>query len=207
VAHSSEIGLINVVGESSVGATSRRIESLVGPDAFKRFAAERALVTELGTSLKVPPTQIVTRVQELAAGLKAAEKRIAEFERQALSGRIPALAANARQAGAVTAVLEQVGELGSADDLRGLVTGVRDRLGAVAAVVALAATVGGRPVVIVATNREARDAGAKAGVLARAAAQVLGGGGGGRDDIAQGGGSDAAAVGAALEAVAAGLQH
>jgi alanyl-tRNA synthetase len=205
VAHSSEIGLINVVGESSVGATSRRIESLVGPDAFKRFAAERALVTELGANLKVPPTQIVTRVQELATSLKAAEKRIAEFERRALAGRIPAIAANARSVGAVTAVLEQVGELGSADDLRGLVTGVRDTLGPVPAVVALAATVGGRPVVIAATNREARNAGAKAGALARTAAQVLGGGGGGRDDVGQGGGNDASAIGAALEAVAAGL--
>jgi alanyl-tRNA synthetase len=205
VAHSSEIGLINVVGESSVGATSRRIESLVGPDAFKRFAAERALVTELGANLKVPPTQIVTRVQELATSLKAAEKRIAEFERRALAGRIPAIAANARSVGSVTAVLEQVGELGSADDLRGLVTGVRDTLGPVPAVVALAATVGGRPVVIAATNREARNAGAKAGALARTAAQVLGGGGGGRDDVGQGGGTDASAIGAALEAVAAGL--
>jgi alanyl-tRNA synthetase len=205
VVHSSEIGLINVVGESSVGATARRIESLVGPQAFKEFAAERALIAELGHSLRVPREQIPGRVAELAAGLKAAEKRIAQFEAQALAGRIPAIAEQARPLGAVTAVLEQVGTVGSADDLRALVTGVRDRLGAVPAVVALAATVAGKPVVIAATNAQARDAGAKAGPLARAAAQALGGGGGGRDDIAQGGGSDPSALGAALEAVAAGL--
>ena len=58
VAHSSEIGLINVVGESSVGATNRRIESLVGPEAFRDFAAERALVAELGANLKVPREQL-----------------------------------------------------------------------------------------------------------------------------------------------------
>jgi alanyl-tRNA synthetase len=205
VAHSSEIGLINVVGESSVGATSRRIESLVGPEAFRQFATERALVTELGTNLKVPPAQIASRVQELAAGLKAAEKRIAEFERQALAQRVPALAARAKQVGPVTAVLEQVGPLGSSDDLRALVTDVRDRLGASPAVVGLAGTVSGRPVVIVATNAAARDGGAKAGELAKRAAGVLGGGGGGRDDIAQGGGSDAAALEDALAAVAQGL--
>jgi alanyl-tRNA synthetase len=205
VAHSSEIGLINVVGESSVGATSRRIESLVGPEAFKEFAAERALVAELGSSLRVPREQIPSRVAELAASLKAAEKRIAQFEAQALSTRIPAIAEQARPVGAVTAVLEQVGTVGSADDLRGLVTGVRDRLGAAPAVVALAATASGKPVVIVATNAQARDTGVKAGPLARAAAQALGGGGGGRDDIAQGGGSDPSALGAALEAVATGL--
>jgi alanyl-tRNA synthetase len=78
---------------------------------------------------------------------------------------------------------------------------VRDRLGAGPSVVALAATAGGKPVVIVATNAQARDAGVKAGPLARTAANVLGGGGGGRDDIAQGGGSDAGAIGRALEAI------
>jgi alanyl-tRNA synthetase len=201
VAHSSEIGLINVVGESSVGATARRIESLVGPEAFKEFAAERALVASLGSSLKVPKEQIPGRVAELAASLKAAERRIAQFEAQALAARVPALAEQARPVGRVTAVLEQVGSLGSADDLRGLVPGVRDRLGAGPSVVALAATAGGKPVVIVATNAQARDAGVKAGPLARTAANVLGGGGGGRDDIAQGGGSDAGAIGRALEAI------
>ncbi|GAA2753102.1 alanine--tRNA ligase [Amnibacterium kyonggiense] len=205
VAHSSEIGLINVVGESSVGATSRRIESLVGPEAFKQFATERALVTELGANLRVPPAQIVSRVQDLAASLKAAEKRIAEFERQALATRVPALAAQARTVGGVTAVLEQVGDLAASDDLRNLVTDVRDRLGAAPAVVALAAAVNARPVVIVATNAAARDGGAKAGALAKRAATALGGGGGGRDDVAQGGGTDVAAIGDALDAVAQGL--
>ena len=205
VAHSSEIGLINVVGESSVGATSRRIESLVGPQAFQEFAAERALVAELGASLRVPREQLAGRVADLAASLKAAEKRIAEFERRALAQRVPALLENARPIGPVTAVLEQVGDLGSADDLRGLVVDVRGRLGAVPALVALAATVGGRPVVIVGTSPQARDAGVRAGPLAKAAAAALGGGGGGRDDLAQGGGSDPAGIADALGAVATGL--
>ena len=37
--------MINIVGESSVGSTNRRVESLVGLEAFRRFAAERALVS------------------------------------------------------------------------------------------------------------------------------------------------------------------
>ncbi len=56
----------------------------------------------------------------------------------------------------------------------------------------------GRPVVVVATNEEARRWGVKAGELVREAAQVLGGGGGGKDDVAQGGGSDASRVREAL---------
>uniref|UniRef100_UPI0035B06AC8 DHHA1 domain-containing protein n=1 Tax=Microbacterium sp. TaxID=51671 RepID=UPI0035B06AC8 len=96
---------------------------------------------------------------------------------------------------------ESLGSAGSADDGRTLALQVRERLGAEAAVVALGAEVNGRPVVIVATNEAARAAGAKAGVLAKAAANALGGGGGGRDDVAQGGGADAAALPAALTAI------
>jgi alanyl-tRNA synthetase len=81
------------------------------------------------------------------------------------------------------------------------VTSVRERLGTEASVTALAATVDGKPSVIVATNEAARKAGARAGTLAKLAAGILGGGGGGKDDLAQGGGSNAAAIGSALDAI------
>ena len=42
-----EIGLLSVTGEGSVGSGARRIEALVGADAFKHLAAERAIVSEL----------------------------------------------------------------------------------------------------------------------------------------------------------------
>ena len=201
VASSAEIGLINLVGESSVGASNRRVEALVGLDAFRELAAERAIVSQLTSSLKTPRDQLPARIAELAASLKAAEKKIAQFEARALADRLPALVAAARPAGAHLVVADSLGVAASADDVRSLALQVRDRLGAAAAIVALAAEVGGRPVVIVATNDAARAAGAKAGALAKAAASALGGGGGGRDDLAQGGGADATAIPAALDAV------
>ena len=115
---------------------------------------------------------------------------------------MPAIVDAATRVGAFRFAAQNLGDVASADDVRDLVNGVRDRLGADAAVVALGAAVGGRPVVVVATNDAARSAGAKAGALAKRAAGVLGGGGGGRDDVAQGGGSDVAALPAALDAIA-----
>ncbi|GAA4190640.1 alanine--tRNA ligase [Microbacterium oryzae] len=205
VSTSAEIGLISITGESSVGASNRRVEALVGLDAFRELTAERALVNELTAALKTPREQLPTRVAELAASLKAAEKRIAQYEAKALAERVPALAESAARVGAVRLVAESLGAVGSQDDVRALVTQVRERLGSDAAVVALAGEVAGRPVVIVATNEAARGAGAKAGALAKAAASALGGGGGGRDDMAQGGGTDATAVPAALAAIRTGL--
>lgn len=201
VSTSAEIGLINLVGESSVGASNRRVEALVGLDAFRSLAAERALVSQLTTSLKAPREQLPARIAELQASLKAAEKKIAAFEAKALGDRLPALAATATRVGDTVVVAESLGSAASADDVRSLALQVRERLGSDAAVVALGAVVNDRPVVIVATNDAARTAGAKAGVLAKGAAGVLGGGGGGRDDVAQGGGTDAAALPAALTAV------
>ena len=205
VGRSSEVGLINLVGESSVGSTNRRIESLVGLDAFRDLAAERAIVSELTSSLKTPREQLPERIATLVADLKAAERRIAQFEAAQLSQRIPALVANARRIGSTTVVAEHIGTVGSSDDLRGLVTAVRERLGSEASVVALAADVAGKPAVIIGTNDASRAAGLKAGVLAKAAAAVLGGGGGGKDDLAQGGGADVAAIPAALDAVTAAI--
>ncbi|GAA1951597.1 alanine--tRNA ligase [Agromyces allii] len=201
VRSSSEIGMINIIGESSVGASNRRVESLVGLDAFRRFAAERALVSELSANLKTRPDQLVERIGDLVANLKSAEKRIAQFEAKALTDRVPALAANAVRTGDVLLVAETVGSLGSGDELRSLATAVRGKLGDAASVVALTAEVGGRPVAIVATSPAAREAGANAGALAKAMAGVLGGGGGGKPDLAQGGGSDLSAIPAALDAV------
>jgi alanyl-tRNA synthetase len=94
-----------------------------------------------------------------------------------------------------------LGDIASADDIRTLALSVRERLGSEAAVVAFGGIVGGRPIVVVATNEAARQSGAKAGALVRIAAGMLGGGGGGKDDVAQGGGTDASALDAALSAI------
>ena len=201
VSSSAEIGLVSVIGEASVGASNRRIEALVGQDAFRELAAERALVHELTASLKTPRDQLAARIAELSANLKSAEKKIAAFESRALADRVPNLVNSATTRDGWTIVAENLGTVGSADDVRALVTQVRERLSSQQAVVALAGVAGDRPVIVVATTQTARDAGAQAGALVKLASGVLGGGGGGKPDMAQGGGTDVHAIAAALEAV------
>ncbi|PZF59817.1 alanine--tRNA ligase [Curtobacterium sp. MCSS17_008] len=205
VASSAQVGLVNLVGESSVGSTNRRVEALVGLEGFRDLAVERTIVSQLSSALKAPREDLPTRVQGLMEDLRTAQKRIAEFESANLQQRVPAIARQATTVGATTVVAETVDGLQSGDDLRSLATGVRGQLGDGAAVVVLGAVVGGKPVVIVATNDAARAAGVQAGPLAKEAAGVLGGGGGGKPDLAQGGGTDAAALPAALRAVTARL--
>jgi len=206
VARSSQVGIIDLVSESSVGSSNRRVEALVGTEAFRDLAAERAIVAELSSNLKAPREQLTTRIQELSANLKAAEKRIAEFESQALQARVPALVETAVDLGRYRVVVADLGEVGMADAVRTLATSVRERLGSASTVVALLGTANGKPAVVVATSPAARELGAKAGALVKTASGVLGGGGGGKDDLAQGGGADASAIPAAVEAVLAALK-
>ncbi|MDJ0325087.1 alanine--tRNA ligase [Cryobacterium sp. PH31-AA6] len=201
VSTSAEIGMISLVSEASVGSTNRRVESLVGLEAFRDLAAERSIVSLLTANLKTPKEQLPERINDLVQNLKAAEKKIAAFEARALTDKVPALVAGAARSGSINVVAQDLGTLTSADDLRMLVTATRERLGNDPAVVALAAVVADKPVVIVATNQAARDAGHRAGSLAKQVAGILGGGGGGKDDLAQGGGTNVTAIPAALSAV------
>ncbi len=201
VARSAEIGLINLVSEASVGSSNRRIESLVGIEAFRDLASERAIVSQLSAELKTPRDQLPERIATLMANLKEAEKKIASFQAEAQAQRIPALVESAVRVGEILTVIESLGKVPSADDVRSVVTGVRARLGSEPSLVALFAEASGKPLVIVATNEAARKLGANAGALARVAAGVLGGGGGGKDDLAQGGGTDVAAIGLSADAV------
>ncbi|MDP5226060.1 MULTISPECIES: alanine--tRNA ligase [Arthrobacter] len=201
VASTSRIGTLNLLGEQSVGSGNRRVEALVGMDAFRQFAAERALVTELSEMFKVPSHQLTERIGSTLGKLKSLEKELEKLRKEQLAAQAATMLASAQDAAGVRIIAHDAGQVGGADDLRSLALDLRGRLGSEAAVVAVAGASGGRPVILVAANDAARGEGVKAGALVRLAAGILGGGGGGKDDIAQGGGTDPAKVPAALTAV------
>ncbi|WP_138444253.1 alanine--tRNA ligase [Sinomonas susongensis] len=195
------IGSLTLLGEQSVGSGNRRVEAFVGLDAFRHQAAERALVSELTEMFKVPSGQLAERIGSTLAKLKNAEKELERLRKEKLAASAAALVGTAKDAAGVRLITHDAGEISSADELRGLALDLRARLGSGASAVAVAGVANGRPVVLVATNEAAREAGVKAGALVRTAAAVLEGGGGGKDDIAQGGGTDASKVVEALSAV------
>ncbi|MCR6690117.1 alanine--tRNA ligase [Cellulomonas sp.] len=202
VRRSGELGLVTLLSESAIGSGVRRVDALVGAGAYGYQAKERALVSQLTGLLGARPDELAERVSGLMTKLKESEKELAALRQAQVLARAGELAAGAQQVGVVRVVAFDAGEQ-SPDDLRTLVLDVRSRLGESApSVVAVGGVAKGRPVVVVATNAAAREAGLKAGALVRTASQVLGGGGGGKDDLAQGGGTDAAALGAALAAIA-----
>lgn len=202
VEHSSRIQLVTLLGESSIGSGIRRVEALVGTDAFEHLAAERALVQNLAASLKVQPDQLTDQVEKLVTQLKQAQREIAELKSQHLLGQAGMLINQAEKVGPIDLVAAELPGVGGGE-LRTLAINLRDRMGARPGVVALIGGTKDKPVVVVATTGTARTAGARAGALVGIAASALGGRGGGKDDLAQGGGSSSEQAPAALAGVRA----
>ena len=201
VGSSAEIGSLTLLTEGSVGSGNRRVEALVGLDSFNHLAAERTLVNQLTGLMKVQSSaDLPEKINQTLSKLKAAEKELAQLRREKLQAEAGKLLENAQTIGSVRVLAHDAGEL-DANGVRDLALDLRSRFGSEAAVVAVVGVANGRPVILVATNEGAREAGVKAGALVRVAAGVLGGGGGGKDDVAQGGGQDASKIGAALDAV------
>ena len=201
VGSSAEVGSLTLLTEGSVGSGNRRVEALVGLDSFNHLTAERTLVNQLTGLMKVQSSaDLPEKINQTLAKLKAAEKELAQLRREKLQAEAGKLLENAQTIGSVRVLAHDAGEL-DANGVRELALDLRSRFGSEAAVVAVVGVANGRPVILVATNEGAREAGVKAGALVRVAAGVLGGGGGGKDDVAQGGGQDASKIGAALDAV------
>ena len=188
VSRSSQVGLVSLIGEASVGSGSRRIEAYVGFEAFQALAAERTLVSTLSDSLKIPREHLIERISSTVEELRLAQKKLASLAMDELKTLVPKLVQNAKTVGATRIVSESIGHVDSADQVRELALAIREKLEPAAGVVAIAGESDGKIVLLVATTKSAREYGISAGKLVKEASMILGGGGGGKDDIAQGGG-------------------
>ncbi|MFF8512667.1 alanine--tRNA ligase [Streptomyces sp. NPDC015492] len=202
VGNTAQLGLVKLLGESSIGSGVRRIEALVGVDAYNFLAREHTVVAQLQELVKGRPEELPEKISAMLGKLKDAEKEIEKFRAEKVLQAAAGLVDSARDIRGLALVTGKVQDGTGADDLRKLVLDVRGRIPSDRpAVVALFTTVNGKPLTVIATNEAARERGLKAGELVRTAAKTLGGGGGGKPDVAQGGGQNPEAVGEAIAAV------
>ena len=202
VARSAQLGLVKLLGEASIGAGVRRVEGLVGLDAFRYLAREHVLVAELAETFKVPGDEVADRVRATVARLREAERELERLRAGAVLAAAAGLAADPTDVDGTAVVASRAPDGTAADDVRRLALDVRGRIDpGRPAVVAVAAVSNDKPSVVVSVNDAGRRRGLSASRLVREVAAVLGGRGGGKDDFAAGGGSDPTAVGAALEQV------
>ena len=199
VARSGQLGLVKILNESSIGSGVRRVEALVGIDAFGFLAKEHLLVARLAELFRVPGDQVADRVEQTVTALRDAEKELEKMRAQMVLGGAGALAGAAKDLGGVAYVGTEAPEGAAVNDVRTLAQEVRGKIdGARPAVVAVAARANGKASLIVAVNAAAKGRGLSAADLVKGA---LSGRGGGNADLAQGGGVPADQVPALLAAV------
>jgi alanyl-tRNA synthetase len=199
VERSGQLGVVKLLGESSIGAGVRRVEALVGVDAYKFLAREHILLNSLTDLIKGSRAEeLPERISELLNKMKDIEKELAAVRSAQALSQVGDLAKSATTINGHTFIGSVMSDGVSGDDLRKIAIDLRSANSN--SVVALLSNNDGKPVLVVAVSDQSRAAGVKAGALVKIGSTVLGGGGGGKDDFAQGGGTDSSK---SLDAIAA----
>ncbi len=201
VHRSGQLGLVKLLSETSIGSGVRRVEALVGLDAFRFLAKEHVLVSQLAEQFKAKPEELPERIGGVVERLRVAERELEKVRADAVLSSAGALADAAEDIAGTALVAVAAPDGIGGNDLRALASDVRGRLGARPGVVALFSSDGDKLSFVVATTSAARDAGLAAGKLVPSFAPAVGGRGGGKPDLAQGGGTDPSGVPAAIDAL------
>ena len=199
VQRSGQLGVVKLLGESSIGAGVRRVEALVGVDAYKFLAREHILLNSLTELIKGSRTEeLPERISDLLNKMKDIEKELAAVRSAQALSQVGDLGKLATTINGHTFIGSVMSDGVSGDDLRKIAIDLRSIH--TNSVIALLSNNEGKPVLVVAVSDQSRAAGVKAGALVKIGSTVLGGGGGGKDDFAQGGGTNAEK---SLDAIAA----
>ena len=204
VDRSGQLGIVKLLGESSIGAGVRRVEALVGVDAYKFLAREHVLLNSLTEIIKGARTEeLPERISDLLNKMKDIEKDLATLRSSSALAQVGELAKKVNLVNGFSLITSLLPDGINSEDLRKISIEVRGQLKN--SVVALISSNDGKPVLVVAVSEEAKAAGIKAGALVKIGSSVLGGGGGGKDDFAQGGGIDPSKSNEALSAISSAL--
>ena len=205
VKRSGQLGVVKLLSESSIGAGVRRVEALVGVDAYKFLAREHILLNSLTSIIKgARVEELPERISDLLIKIRDIEKELGAVRSNAAFAQVDAIAKTAIEINGVSTVVALLPDGISGDDLRKIALELRAK--ATCSVVALISVNDSKPILVVAASDAARAQGVKAGALVKIGSAVLGGGGGGKDDFAQGGGTDISKANEALMAITTALK-
>ncbi|MBS3977036.1 MAG: alanine--tRNA ligase [Syntrophomonadaceae bacterium] len=198
VKNTSQIGILRLLGENSIGAGLRRIEAITGETAFHHLREKEELLKETGNILKSAIDQIPGRVANLIAEIKEKDKEIEKLNAQMARYRLDNLVQEVKDIAGVK-VLSANLPGADMDYLRSLADLLRDKL--VSGVVVLGSIYGDKVNLVAVVTKDLIQRGYHAGNMIREVARIAGGSGGGRADMAQAGGKKPEELPRALQAV------
>ena len=199
VHHTGQVGVIKILGEASIGAGLRRVESYTGAAGLAYLNDQAARLKQVADLLHTNPEGVVDRLEKLLETAKTLEGQLAKQRAAGVEDEVKAILAtpSVRSVGPGKLVALRRNGM-TVDDIRKLAIQLRDRLGS--AVVAVG-TAGEKANLVVAVSRDLVERGVSAQVLVKPGAARLGGGGGGKPDLVIAGGSRVEGLDEALAAV------
>jgi len=199
VPHTSQIGVIVVTGEGSVGANLRRIEALVGHEGVAYLQRRVGILEETAAMLRTNPDELAVRVEKLLETQKEMERKIGEIERHSAEGEATELAQAAEQIGDARLIVAR--RESGVDVLRSLAQTLKGRVAPV--VVVLGTSGESNANLVCAVSKDLVGRGLSARELLAPGAALLGGGAGGKPELSISGGPNRDRLEEALSAVSA----
>ncbi len=198
--NTADLGLFKIISESSVGSNSRRIEAVTSMGAIEYVDERLAQLDEVAAALKVRPSAVADRVEQLQQDLRTANHKLEAALTGAGSNQVAEALKSAVQLNGYSCVIAKLEGL-SGKELRSAWDGIRDASdGQPVACVIASATADGKVSLLAGATDSAVAAGFSAGDIVKEIAELVGGRGGGKPAMAQAGGSNAAGIDGALEA-------
>ena len=198
VTRSGQLGVVKLLSESSIGAGVRRVEALVGVDAYKFLAREHVLLNSLTEIIKgTRVEELPERVSSLVEKMRQIEKELSALRSQQLMSGVSNLVSKSTKISNLSVLIEKLADEIDSELLRKLAMELVQKVD----VVVIATVASGKPVLMSAVSKAAIDKGVKAGDLIKMGSTELGGGGGGKPEFAQGGGVEVLKIPSALNLI------
>ena len=187
---SGQLGVVTFLSEGSIGAGVRRVEALVGTDAYRFLAREHVLVNRLTDLVKAPKEELVERIERTIASLKDAERDLARVRSAQMTASADGIIGEGQDIGPVRVWTFIAPEGVSGNDLRELIAKGKGRLrDEIPNCMIGGAVADGKVALVAIANEKAIGLGITADGLLKAALPAVEGRGGGKPEMAQGGGT------------------
>ena len=196
--NTAKVGTFRIKSEGSVASGVRRIEATVGKLTLETMNRNQELIFQAAQILKTNPADLVAKLEQQVADLKAARQAIEQYKSKEAAGEADRILFGAHDVGPLKVITATVPEA-DGNRLRQMGDAIKDKAANVVAV--LAAVNGGKITFVAACGKEAVGLGIKAGDIIKQVSAIAGGSGGGKPDSAMGGGKDPLMVDNALAMV------
>ncbi len=199
VNNTAEIGFLKILGESSIGSNTRRIEAVTSYGALEYVNKVEQELKASASALKVSLFDVAERTEANLKTLKDIQHKAKHAQDIVSDDGVSSLLESAVMSKDGYPVIIARCDIHDGGQMRNLWDVIRSRMQAPGALV-LAGTKDDRPLLMAAGSDEAVAAGFNAGAIIKAIAPCVKGGGGGKPTMAQAGGKDASGIDDALDA-------